>query len=509
MAVTNFNQTYTSNADITIPSSAFNIVVTVAGGSGGTGGSDSNGSGGGGGSGRQGTFTFPNYTGRTLALRPGGAGPDGPGCFGRGTSGGGGTFSGGSGGAASGCSGSGAGGGGGSGVFDSVANGYVIIAGGGAGGGGGSWNRGGSPGGSAGGWSASAGNVGGGSGGGGSNSPCGDGAGGGGGGGGAGPGGGGSGGCDNQNGGSGGGGGGSQYRSNIVSLSSQTTRSGGGFIQVQYTNIIPEIVNFTITPQNATNTNGIPNNILAFSWTTVDSTSVTITDLGTVASSGSQNVNTGLQSVAGSNSPATKTYTLTACTSGGVCVSSSLQVQVYNDNTPNNYTISNQTNLEPSTLTTIFVGNIQGIDMNTFVTGGPGVQVSNNNSTWTSSILISNGNNLWVRAVSPAFNTDPSGLTNSSQFYVDVGTVRRFFTLTTRAPDVNETFNISNYDDNVPFPDIDTIPGSPNQYITTAALTVDDVEIDVELKTNNSNTQVRIKPAGSTAFGSWQDVRSI
>ena len=96
--------------------------------------------------------------------------------------------------------------------------------------------------------------------------------------------------------------------------------------------------------------------------------------------------------------------------------------------------------MEPNTLTTIFVGSIQGIDMITAVNGGPGVQVSNNNSSWSSTTLISPGGNLWVRAVSLAFNTDPSGLTNSSSSYVDVGTVRRFFTLTTRASDVNETF---------------------------------------------------------------------
>jgi hypothetical protein len=91
--------------------------------------------------------------------------------------------------------------------------------------------------------------------------------------------------------------------------------------------------------------------------------------------------------------------------------------------------------------------------------------------------------------------------------------VRRFFTLTTRAPDVSETFNFANEDDRVPYPDIDTITTPPDNpaepYISSNTLNVDDIEIPVEVKTNNSNIQIRVKRAGASSWENWQDTRSI
>jgi hypothetical protein len=158
--------------------------------------------------------------------------------------------------------------------------------------------------------------------------------------------------------------------------------------------------------------------------------------------------------------------------------------------------------------------------MVTGVTGGSGVSVSNNNINYSSSITIQNNQSFFIRATSPPFNTDPNGLTNSSTFSVTVGTIQRFFTLTTRAPDVEETFNYSNESDYVPYPDIDTIPdpdadirNQSNPYIQTDTLLVDDVELGnpygVEIKSSDPNVQIRVKRFGQSVFGGWQDVRSI
>jgi hypothetical protein len=147
--------------------------------------------------------------------------------------------------------------------------------------------------------------------------------------------------------------------------------------------------------------------------------------------------------------------------------------------------------------------------MITVASGGPGVQVSTNGVNYANTTTISNNQQLYVKVFSLPFNTDPSGLTNSTQYYVDVGPTRSTFTVTTRAPDVNETFNYPNEDDRLPSPDIDTIPGTPDSYITSDTLTVDDIEIPVEVKVSNPNVQVRIKPSGSTNWNNWQDVRSI
>jgi hypothetical protein len=301
---------------------------------------------------------------------------------------------------------------------------------------------------------------------------------------------------------------------------SSTTFSGIPFVTISYELVTPVINSFTATPNPQTSGNdGIPNYNTSLSWSTTDAQTVTITNIGSVSVSGGSTITDLPQSTAGSISPATRSYTLTACT-GGVCVSSSVTVSVTNDNTPNNYTVPSPTNLEPSSLTTIQVGPITGIDMVTSVTGGPGTSVSTNNVNFSSSVTIQNNGIFYVRVTSPPFNTSPDGLTNTASFSVTVGTVQRFFTVTTRAPDVNETFNYSNQSDYVPYPDIDTIPdpdadirNQSNPYIQTNTLLIDDVELGnpygVEIKVDNPNSQVRIRRSGQASFGTWQDVRSI
>jgi hypothetical protein len=273
----------------------------------------------------------------------------------------------------------------------------------------------------------------------------------------------------------------------------------------------PEIFQFYADPNPQTSgILGIPSANTAFFWDTFGAQTLNINQgVGELSSiSGSTGtVNTGLQSIAGSVSPATKIYTLTATNSAGT-VSSQTTVSVYNDNTPTGLSVPNQNNVEPNSAVIIETPAIQGIDMITVVSGGPGVQVSTNGVNYSNTTTISNTQILYIKVFSLPFNTDPSGLTNSIQYYVDLGPTRANFTVTTRAPDVSETFNYPNEDDALPFPDIDTIPGSPDQYITSNTLTVDDIEIPVEVKVSNSNAQVRIKPSGSTNWNNWQDVRS-
>ena len=157
---TQVDQTYTNDTSITLPSDSQDVEVSIVGASGGSGGSDAGGPGGGGGRGRGGRFTLPDGP-RTLTFDIGRRGNGGSG--GGGTSGGSAgssdVASGGNGGGAgnSGWSGGGGGGGGASGVYDSVVNGYILVAGAGGGGGGGSLNRGGSGGGTAGGFGSSSG----------------------------------------------------------------------------------------------------------------------------------------------------------------------------------------------------------------------------------------------------------------------------------------------------------------------------------------------------------------
>jgi hypothetical protein len=562
MATTNFNTTYTGSANgasaaasvaVSIPANAFNISLTVSGGRGGNGcqdGGPPQGNGRPGGYGRTGTFTLPNFTARTLTIRPGGSGQqrtaqcgscnctggqvDGTGSGGNsGTTGGGGS------------SGSGGGGGAASSVYDSLSGATIIVAGGGGGGGGGSMGcDAGSGGTDAGGFSAqTSGSVNIENGAGGGNAVAGDGGSGGAGGGGTFGGGGGSGGADfcgpfeQQNPifddegnligygeptyyevfSQGGGGGGSGYRSNVATLTSQSTNSGTGFVTLQYTAVTPEINSFTANPNPQNSTSGTPQYSTLLSWSVTDANSLTITsstgETYNVTGTSSLNITNLPQTTVGSLSPASRTYTLTACFNSFCVTSQPLTVQVRNDNTPSNSWTASFSNLEPSTEYQFSLGQLQGVDMPTIgsVNGdgnflGDGVGGSfSNPKTFTS------GNNVVLKFTSLPFNTSLSGVsstsiygnTNTKTMSVTIGSQTFNVTAITRAPLIAETFDLANNVGLPPFPEKDFIPGLPSEYATSAIMTVDNIEIDMEIKASDGNLQVNINGTG------WTNVRSI
>ena len=310
-----FSQTYTSNSTITIPASAENISISIAGASGGDGGFDDVYSPGSGGPGRFGSFTLPTRTSsRNLTLNIGRVGSTGPSASTGGTpgSGGSGVASGGngvrSGPDPTGSSGAGGGGGGASGVYDSSVGAWIIVAGGGGGGGGASFpDVPGLNGNDATGWTRSGGTVAsitnGDAGG---DCPT-DGGGGGGGGGGASGGGGGANGFDVEVGNTragGGGGGGSGYRSTACTWTGATSSHfGDGYISVSYT-VSEPTVSFSLDSSSicrgssATLTWNVTGNV----------SSVSINQgIGSVATSGTRSV----------SPTTTTTYTITATGAGG------------------------------------------------------------------------------------------------------------------------------------------------------------------------------------------------
>ena len=292
------------------------------------------------------------------------------------------------------------------------------------------------------------------------------------------------------------------------------TDSRGAQSTITFT-ILPavRITSFTANPNPQTSgIDGVPNYDTQLSWSAIGATSASINQsIGNVSGSGSTTVTNLPQSTAGSNSPASRTYTLTA-SDGFSTDTATVTVSVYNDNTPNNFSLPNQNNVNPNTSVTVS-STISGIDMVTSVNGGPGVQVSTNGSSFSSNTTITNNQTVYARVTSLGFNQSPNGLTNSREFYVDVGTLRRFFTVTTKAPDVNELFNFPDQSDKVPYPDIDTINEPSEPYIVSNELDIDDIELinpsGVEIRTNNGNIQVRIKRQGASSVSGWTNVRQI
>jgi len=297
-----------------------------------------------------------------------------------------------------------------------------------------------------------------------------------------------------------------------------------GAVRIQWDYYAPVITSFTGSTQ--TSISGTPSDTVSLSWATQYANSISINNgVGSVigiGSSGIINIDSNLQSVAGSNSPASKTYTMTASGPGGT-VTANATVFVFNDNTPNDFNLPSTTtsgvninNLQPNTQYQIQSPSITGIDMLTSVICPAGLEVSTNQSNWASFIYITNGQSIFFRFTSQPFNTDPNGAINSRTYNYTVGTLSKSFSISTRAPDVGELFDFGDSSVNYPYPDIDQITNTPTQYIvspTTVVMadsgTPPDAEIPVEIKVNNPNVQIRIKPSGNATFGSWQSVRQI
>ena len=506
--------------NVSIPDNGYSISVTVRGARGGTGGTDASAQGGVGGRTTQQTFTInQNFQARTFTCYVGNNGGNGqnnaPNATGG--SGGSGMASGGRGGNAGDPPYSGGGGGGG-GASGLQINGVNVICMGGAGGGGGaSDNRNGGGGGvqsvnatASGNFNVSSGGQGG--------DPGGtDGGGGGGGGGGAGGGNGGGPGRDNSNGGGGGQRGGSRYHTSYCQAGSASYNQSAmdGYVQVSWLEAAPQINSFSAAPNPQNSSTGNPQYSTTLTWTTTYATSVTLTssageNFGSQALDGNYNITNLPQSTAGSNSPATRTYYLTATNDGG-STTSNVTVSARNDNVPNSNWITSTsfTNLEPSTQVTLTLGNISGIDMPTEVSTSGSGNFIGSGGAFSGSQNFTNGNTVQLRTTTLPFNTDISGQTgiygkvNNKTVTVSYPGGSKNITIGTRAPVIAEDFNYANNVGNYPYEDIDLITNSPDEYALTAQIDADDIEIPMEIKVDQPDAQISINN------GSWQNVREI
>ena len=313
--------------------------------------------------------------------------------------------------------------------------------------------------------------------------------------------------------GGGGTGGNSYYNSSLLEqIGLSILYSGDPYIEVTYDIVDPEINSFSASPNPQTSgTVGNPSSLSALAWTTTFAQSVSINQsIGVVElNETSYPIDTGLQSVAGSNSPATKAYTLSACI-GTNCVTQTVIVSVFNDNTPNDFTIPNQIDKNPNEVVIINVGNITGIDMKTAVTSLSGeCDFSINDNLYSGSQIIESGQSLKIRTFALALNTSELGLVNTKTCQIKVGTLIKTFTVSTRVPVVAEIFDFANAKNEWPHPKIDTTANPTFPYIETVpAITMDDIETQVRIKTNNGNTQVRVKSPGQS-YGDWKFTESI
>ncbi|MFZ9728180.1 MAG: hypothetical protein ACO3CD_04130 [Candidatus Nanopelagicaceae bacterium] len=287
-------------------------------------------------------------------------------------------------------------------------------------------------------------------------------------------------------------------------------RGGRGAVRIEWDYYAPVINTFYGSTQDSGT--GTPSSTVTLTWGTSYANNVSINNgVGSgLAATDSKTFSSGLQSVAGSNSPATRTYTLTASGPGG-STTATATVYVYNDNTPSNSWSTSFTNLEPNTQVTVTLGTLSGVDMPTLISCSSGSQVGSSSGGFSNSRTFSNGNTVQLRTTTLGFNTDISGLSSTATFgktntkTVTVSHPGGSFdvTIQTRAPRIKEDFDYANNLNKYPYEDIDLIANSPTQYLTSASVDVDDIEIDMEMKVDRADAQVSINN------GPWQNVRGI
>ena len=513
--------TYTSpgSYNVSVPANGYNISITVRGARGGRGGTDASAQGGVGGTTTIQTFTVnANYQARTFTLYVGGRGADGvnsqPNAAGG--NGGGGMATGGRGGNAGDPPYSGGGGGGGGASGAAINGTFAICMGGSGGGGGASDNRNGGGGGANATNASSRGSVSPTNGGGGGDPGGTDGGGGGGGGAGDDGGGGGGPGRDNNRGGGGGAQGNSTFRGSLVSVNTSTINSGqtamDGYASITWTNAPPTIYSFSASPNPQNSTTGVPSYSTRLSWNTQFTDSLTVTSNAgesyNVTGSSFLDITNLPQSNAQGTSPASRVYTLTASNSSG-STTSQVTVSARNDNTPSNSWTTSFSNLAPNTTVDLALGTLNGVDMPCAISTSGSQNFVGLGSSFSGSRNFNNGEQVLLRTTTLPYNTDVTGETGiygkTNTKTVTVTTPGGSFNVSviTAAPRINEIFDYADNTNKYPYQDIDLIPNTPTEYLTSAQIDADDIEIPLEIKVDQEDAQISING------GNWQDVREI
>lgn len=226
------------------------------------------------------------------------------------------------------------------------------------------------------------------------------------------------------------------------------------------------------------------------------------------SSSGSATICGGNSNPCGGSSPVIRTWTMTTSSPNGCSVSESRSTNIRNDDNPTNNWTSSFINLDPSTQVTLTLGTMQCIDAPSTVTAVGSGNFVGSGGSFSGSRDFTNGQTVQLRTTTLPFNTSTSGSgttgsTNTKTVTVQFPNYSKTITIQTRAPVIKEVFNYADNINQYPYEDIDLISNTPTQRLTTAQLPMNDIEIPVEFKASDGNTQISING------GSWQNIRQI
>ena len=302
------------------------------------------------------------------------------------------------------------------------------------------------------------------------------------------------------------------YNDLMVNITSGNASFTGGGLFVNYDPV--SISTFYASPNPQTSSSGTPSYSTTLNWYVNNATTAIITSTDGVDTwavsrpGGFLPLNNLPQSNANGASPATRTYTLTA-SNPQYSTSSNITVSAYNDNTPSNSWTTSFSNLAPSTTVTLTLGTLSGVDMPTTIsTSGSGNFVGNGGS-FSGSRNFNNGQTVQLRTTTLPYNTDVTGetgiygKTNTKTVTVNTPSGSFNVNVTTAAPRINEIFNYADNLGKYPYEDIDLITNTPTEYITSAQIDADDIQIPMEVKVDQADAQISING------GTWQNVREI
>ena len=251
-----------------------------------------------------------------------------------------------------------------------------------------------------------------------------------------------------------------------------------------------------------------PTSLATLNWVISDARKVIIDNNVGVVTGGTETVNTYLKSDAVYNSPAVKTYTLTAYGYAFNDIqTASVDVEIRNDNSFTFFQrgVDQETEI-PNFLDEITedpiifdCGTIEGIDMPIDITSVNAdfvVGLTNEDGGFSTSITAEAGDKLWIKFNIPDYSLDEFGEQNIKEYVIDIGTQRKTFTVGKKAPDFTLNFDAPNVDTTLPFPKIDTTSDVPEEYTVT---TITSSETGTLELVNPYGTQIR------THVAEWSD----
>ena len=285
-----------------------------------------------------------------------------------------------------------------------------------------------------------------------------------------------------------------------------------GYASITWINAQPNIISFSASPNPQTSSNGVPSYSTTLSWNTQYADTLTLTSSAgesfNVTGQSSKTITNLPQSNANGTSPATRSYTLSATNPSGT-VTSSVSVSAYNDNTPSNSWTTSFSNIAPNTTTDLTLGTLSGVDMPCTISTSGSQNFVGSGGSFSGSRNFSNGQQVKLRTTSLPYNTDVTGETGiygkPNPKTIQINTPGGSFnvTVSTAAPRINEIFNYANNVNQYPHEDIDLVTNSPTEFLTSAQIDANDIEIPMEIKVDQPDAQISINN------GSWQNARQI